>query len=236
MSPSVVALLVVTAGGATAIHLAVSPDPFSGPSAAVIAIGIVLYTTISVTGIMLVRARWSRRLAMVTLGLDLIVVAISGMGTVAWIALAAALAGLAGLSGRWLDGWFRMRSSATGPDARAVILVLGLLGLVPAVGLCSPLELTTAHGVLGAAGVFLSWAYSKAQVWSLWAIRLVLPLVAVPALMSSPWPGAITLAALTAGLVILSWTREAMLAVRPMIANLPGPRKLRPQATDTDPT
>jgi len=232
VSPSVVAALVGLAGAAAAVHLALAPDPFAGSSAAVIAIGIVLYTTIAVTGIMLVRGRWSRWLAVATVGLDLVVVAAAGMGVAAWVALAASLGALAGLTGRWLDGWFRLRASATGPDPRAVVLALGLFGLVPAVGLAAPSGLTTAHGVLGAAGVMLGWAYSKAHVWSLWAVRFLLPLAAVPAVLQSPWPGGIMLAAVTAALVALGWSREALLAVQPLATSLPGPRTLRPRAPD----
>lgn len=224
--PALVAALVATAGTATTLHLAIAPDPFAGSAAAVIALGILLHTTISVTGLLIVRGRWARRLAATTVGVDLYVVAVSGMGAAAWIALVAALAALGGLAGRWLDGWFRLRPSATGPDPKAVVLVLGLLSLVPAVGFASPSGLETTHGVLGAAGVLLGWAYSKAQVWSLWATRLALPPIALLAALASPWPGALFLALLVAALTWLAWTGEAMLAVSPLVDRLPGPRRL----------
>lgn len=232
--PALVAAFVVLAGTATTLHLAIAPDPFAGSAAAVIAVGILLHTTISVTGILIVRGRWARRLAAATIGLDLYVVAVSGMGVAAWVALVAALTALGGLSGRWLDGWFRMRPSATGPDPKAVVLALGLLGLVPAVGIASPSGLETAHGVLGAAGVLLGWAYSKAQVWSLWATRLGLPLVSLPAVLASPWQGGVFLAVLVAVLTWLAWSREAMLAVSPLVDRLPGPRRLRSRITESE--
>lgn len=222
--PSLIAALAAIAGAAAAAHLALRPEPFSGPSAAVIAIGIVVYTVITVTGVVLVRGRWARRLAIIVVIVDLVVVAVGELDLFGWIAIVAALAALGGLVGRWLDGWFRLRPSATGPDPLAVVLLLGLGALAPAVGFASPGRLTTAHGILGAAGVFLAWAYSKAQLWSLWAARIALPVVAVPAVVASPWPGALALAAGTATLVWVAWSREALLAVQPLMATLPGPR------------
>lgn len=222
--PSLVAALTAIAGAAAAVHLVLRPDPFSGPSAAVIAVGIAVYTVIAVTGVSLVRGRWARRLAIVVVVLDLAVVAVGELDLFGWITIVAALGALGGLLGRWLDGWFRLRPSATGPDPLAVVLLLGLGALAPAVGLASPDRLTTAHGILGAAGLLLAWAYSKAQVWSLWAARIVLPVVALPAVLASPWPGALALAAGTAALVWLAWSREALLAVQPLMATLPGPR------------
>ena len=105
-------------------------------------------------------------------------------------------------------------------------LVLGLIGLVPAVALAAPSDISTWHGVLGAAGFFYGWTYSRAEVWGLWAIRVTLALLAVPAIIRSPVAGAVFLSLYVAALVILSWTKEAMLAVRPLMENLPGPRVL----------
>lgn len=234
LMPSLVAALTAIAGAAAAAHLAVHPEPFSGPSAAVIAVGIVIYTVISVTGIALVRGRWARRLAIIVVVADLVVVAIGELDVLAWITLAAGLASLGGLVSRWLDGWFRLRPSATGPDPIAVVLLLGLGALAPAVGFASPAGLAAAHGVLGAAGFLLAWAYAKAQLWSLWAARLVLPIIALAAMVASPWPGAIALGAMTAALVRLAWSREALLAVQPIMPSLPGPRYGRVRTDESE--
>jgi hypothetical protein len=227
--PSLVAALTAAAGAAAAAHLAVRPDPFSAPSATVIAVGLVVYTLIAVTGIALVRGRWARRLGIVVVVADLAVIAVGALDVLGWIALGSGLAALGGLVSRWLDGWFRLRPSATGPDPIAVVLLLGLGALAPAVGFASPAGLTTGHGILGAAGLLLAWAYANAHLWSLWAARVALPMVAVPAVVSSPWPGAIALGASTAALVWLAWSKEALLAVQPLMATLPGPRHGRPR-------
>lgn len=226
-APFIVAALTALTGATFALHMAVAPSPFAGSSAAVVAIGAVLFSTITVAGLVLVRGRWTRRLGVIVALVELGTLAATDLDTWTpwgWATLVLGLLTLGGLAGRWLDGWVRMRPSATGPDPRAVVLLLGLLALVPAVGLASPSGLETAHGVLGAAGVFLAWAYSKAQVWSLWGIRVALPIITVPALFVSPLLGALFLALLVAYLVALAWTKEALLAVQPLMDGLPGPR------------
>lgn len=227
-APRIVAGLVLVAGAATSIHLALAPGPLAGSSATVVALGILIYTSISVAGLLLSRGRWSRVLGVAVVLLDLAVVTVTGLGVWAGLALGAALLALGGLTGRWLDGWVRRRPSIEGPPSKAVVLTLGLLGLVPAVGLASPSGLETGHGVLGAAGVLLAWAYARAQEWSLWAIRLTLPFLAIPAVLASPWPGAIGLTVLVAALVVLAWSRDARVALVPVAQTAPDARRRAP--------
>jgi hypothetical protein len=226
-TPLVAAALLSVAGCSLAIHLAVAPDPFASSSAAVIAIGAVMFAIIAVVGLVLVRGRWARWMSV---ALALAIAGITAVGEFdvwSWIALFTALAGLGVLLGRWLDGWIRARPSATGPDPKVVVLLLGLLAIVPAVGLAAPGGLQTAHGVLGAGAVLLAWAYGKAQVWSLWAIRLVLPVLGIAAAIASPPAGAALLLVLVGGVVGLAWTPEALLAAQPLMDDAPGPRKTR---------
>ncbi len=224
-APFVIASLVGATGLATATHLAVAAEPFAASSAAVVAIGAVLFTLITVVGLTLVRGRWTRRLAIIVVVTELGVVAVGNLEPWAGLALIFGLTALSGLTGRWLDAWVRQRPSATGPDPLAVVLLLGLLGLVPAVGIAAPDGLDMAHGLLGAAGILLTWAYGKAQPWSLWTIRLVLPFLGVAAAMASPAAGAALLIAAAGGLTWLSWTTSARIAVQPLLDDPPGPRR-----------
>lgn len=219
-----VAASIVVASVLVVIHLAAAPDPFRQEPALVLATGFVLFTLIAVGGLMLSRGRWSRYL---TLGL----VAAFFAATVAtetsgWSIASAVVGGvaLAILLGPWTRGWLRLRPAADGPSPRAIALVLGAVGLVPVVAVAAPTELSTWHGVLAGGGLLLAYAYSRAQLWSLWALRFTLAPVAVPAVISSPIAGAALLAIFVAGLTILAWTREARLAVDPVYAQLPGPR------------
>ncbi len=105
-------------------------------------------------------------------------------------------------------------------------LVLGLVGLVPLVAIATPTDITPWHGILGAAGIFLGWSYARAQVWALWAIRLGLPVIAIPAMIRSPLAGAALIAVGAIALTVLSWSKVALLAAQPLMDHLPGPRIL----------
>jgi hypothetical protein len=224
-APHLIAAALFASCIATAIHLSDGPGPFSDGSGIVLGIGFLLFGVIAIAGLLLSRGRWAKRLA---LSVSVITIATATL-TSPWSAaavVAVAVGGLAlvGLSGRWLDGWIRRLPAADGPGTRVIVLVLGLVGLVPAVAVAAPTDISQFHGVLGAAGIFYGWTYSRAEVWALWAIRLTLPLLAIPALLRSPAAGVIFLGLVVAGLTALAWTREARLAVQPLIDHLPGPR------------
>lgn len=222
--PFVIGFLVLVAGLAGAISVLVTPSDIAADSAAAIAIGIVILTTIALSGLLVARGRWSRRLATGLVVAEIALVAVIGIGPWGWVALVAGLGALAGLLGRWLDGWVRMRPSATGPDPNAVVILLGLIALVPAVGIASPSGLAPVDGLLGAAGIALAWGYSKAHLWALWGIRLALPVIAVPAMLTSPLPGALLVGGLVGLIVGYAWTKPALIAVQPLMDRLPGPR------------
>lgn len=234
--PISVAASLAASGLAFAAHLALAPEPFAASSGLVVAVGIVIFTVIAVIGLLINRGKWSRVLSIV------LVAGILGLGAVteptvwALLGVGTALGALFGLTGRWLSGWIRPRPSATGPGPRVVMLVLGLLALVPAVGVAAPAGLAAGHGVLGAGGVLLAWSYSKAQPWALWALRLGLPIAAVPAVLAGPPGGSVLLGLMAAALTALAWTEDARLAVTPIFDRPPGPRRGTAKTGDGAPT
>lgn len=216
---------------AMAVHLGGAPEPFALSSAIVVAVGIVLFSVIAASGLLINRGRWSRVVSIVVAAAILVLAAVTEPGPWSILAVAASLVALFGLTGRWLSGWLRPRPSATGPGTKVVSLLLGTVALVPAVGIASPAGLETGHGILGAAGVLLAWGYSKAHQWALWGLRLVLPFVAIPAIVSSPPAGALLLAGQVGVLTGLAWTREARIAVSPVYDEPPGPRRGSPRSS-----
>lgn len=222
------AALSVVAMVGVAVHLGTEHDVFAASAAVVIALGVVMFTLIAIAGLLLGRSRWSRVLASLVAMFEMALVGISGFTVWGAAAVVAALAGLGLLVAAPLGDWIRPRPAIDAPGPRAVALALGLLALVPAVGLAAPHGLVTGHGLLGSAGVLLGWAYSQAQPWAIWAVRFGLPLVAVPALLSEPWQGAVGLAALVGCLVALAWTAEGYAASAPKPGPLPAPSRKRP--------
>jgi hypothetical protein len=223
-APMLVAAAIVLLAVAWSLQLAVAPEPFSPGAGAVVATGLSLYALVATAGILIARGRWSARLGFVVVAgsLGLAVVTEPGLWYAVGLTLSAAC--LVGLAGPWMGSWLRKLPVAGGPGAIPVVLALGSLGLVAAVGVASPDGLGAGHGVLGGAGVLLAWAYARAQLWALWALRLVLPAIAAAAIAGSPWPGGLMLTAIVATLVAMAWRREARLAVQPLPDRLPSPR------------
>jgi hypothetical protein len=149
------------------------------------------------------------------------------------LAVVFAAVALAGYLGPWLKGWVREQPAADGPGAKPTVLVLGSLGLVPLVAIASPAGLSVAHGVLASSALLLAWAYARANLWGLWGLRVVLPIVAVPAMLASPPAGAALIGLAVASLTWLAWSREARLAVQPLMERLPPPLRKEPEEEST---
>jgi hypothetical protein len=222
--PFLIAGLVMAAGFAWTVHLVVSPAPWAPDSAFAIAIGTLVLSVLAMTALLLGRGRWTRYFAAGLVAAQLLIATVADIDR--WLVAAVILSGLslAGLGGPWLTGWLRERQAAGAPGPRPLALAIGLLAVVPLVGLASPRGLETAHGVAGALGILFSWGYVRGGSWALWGIRLAMPLALIAAAVASPPGGAIALALAGTLLLYLSWTRDARLAVDPLPADLPTPR------------
>lgn len=227
MVPYLIAALLALSGFGWAVHLAIDPEPFAASSAAAIAVGLIIFTLIAVAGILLVRARWMRGVALAVIAVGFPVGIITGFDAWAFLAGGFSLAAVIGLVGPWLDVWLRRRPTPDGPGAKATLLVLGTLALIPLVGFAAPRGLETAHVVLAVAGGVLAWTYTRARRWALWGLRFLLPILVIWAGLSSPRPGALLLAFWGTMLVWLAWSREAARAVAGPPPPLPAPRPRR---------
>jgi len=236
-APYVIAALVFGAAAAWSIHLAVAPDPFALSSAAVISIGLMLNGLIAVAGLLLSRGRWSKHLSIATVGATLFLGVALKPGPWYWAGLVLTALAIVGLTGPWLQGWVRRLPAAEGPGTKPLIAVFAALAIVPAIGVASPSGLTLAHGFLGGAAVLLTWAFSRAELWGLWGLRLALPVFAIGPVIQSPWGGRLLLIGLVATVTAMTWTNEARIAVQPLLDRLPGPRVATPPpASSAGPT
>jgi hypothetical protein len=208
-------------------------EPTIGTSAAAVAaIDLLLVTVTAIVGIVVARARWARRFALVIIGF---------MGAMAltmqisnnWI-VALALTGLAvvAVTGPSLDRYLPPRR-LPGPPRKAVVLPLLLL-LFPGIAAFasgSPVSVA-AWFVIGGTPV-VAWGYGKARVAGLWAARVAVPIAAMAMLWSlDPW-SMLLLGAASLGEFWLAWSGDAALAIEgsdqiPLARSIPIPPELTP--------
>ncbi len=227
--PAVIALLVFASGALTALHVVFTPDVPSS-SAAAIAAGSLVMSVVGVIGLLITRGVWTRRLGLA--------IAAGALAGVAWLGLdpwglatvAVAAAAIVGCSGPWLTTWIR-RAPALGPGPVVVMVMLVALAMPIAVGVTSPNGLGVADTILAVTAPIAAWVYSAGRIAGLWALRLVVPIIGGTAFVSEPTTGRAVAAAITLSVAALAWQRAAMLAVRPLLEELPGPRRATPKAS-----
>ncbi len=227
-APFLVTTAVVAGPIALVTHLAVEPEPFAPDAAAVAAAGLLLFAVVAAAGLLLSRGRWALRLSLGLVAIQFVLGMFVDIGPWAVASFALGLAALAGLTGPWLRGWTRRRPAAGGPGPRPMFLLLGSLALVPGVAAASPSGLGWQHGVLAGLGLVAAWGYSRAGMWGLWLLRLALAPAAIAAIAISPALGAAYLAVHVTALAGVAWTREALLAICPLLDRVYGPRSARP--------
>jgi hypothetical protein len=188
-----------------------------------------MFALIAAVGLLIPRGRWARNLARGLLCVEVLLAAATPLRGWAIAALIATGLGIVGVQGRWLNGWLRRLPSATGPGLEPILFILGLLALVPVIGFASPGGVIFRQGVLGAVGIVTAWGYGKANLWALWSGRVLILPLAILAATAASIGGATLILAVGTAVTWLAWTKEARLAVSPLLDTLPGPRTLRPR-------
>jgi hypothetical protein len=223
--PHVIAALVMATGLAWTIHLIVAPEPWAVDSAFAIALGTLVFSIVAMSGLLLSRGRWTRYFANGLIAAELLILLVADFEPWLLVAVVGSVLSLVGLNGPWLKGWLRERPAAGSPGVIPLGLAIGAFALVPLVGLASPSGLEYAHGILAAVGILSSWGYIKGYMWALWLLRIALPLLATVAATASPPGGFIIMVVVALGFAWSAWTEDARLAVDPLPATLPAPRR-----------
>ncbi|HEX2368091.1 MAG TPA: hypothetical protein VHM94_02535 [Acidimicrobiia bacterium] len=204
-----------------ALRLALPGTFIPQQSAVLLALDLLVVTTVSISGLLVAHGRWARRLGWVALGMHGIAAAITQPDPLWWVGLAGSGIAAVAWAGPWLRGWVRLFPAATGPPARAVLLALGLLLLPAVVALTNPSGPGWQGWLLAAGSLLLAALYARAVMPMLWVLRLGLIPLAVPAVIVAPLWGAVVLAAAVMVLAGLAWSADARLAVAPLVAGPP---------------
>jgi hypothetical protein len=200
---------------AWALVLVFSDGTFAESSAALLAIDLVVVTTVGVVGLTVARSRWARRLLIGLLLVQLLGAFEVPVGWGSAIALAVTVIGLVSLSGPWLNEWAGSLPRTNAPPATAVALTLGVLLMPGWIAILSPQGLTVGRALLAAACFPVAWAYGRALGIALWVVRLAFLPAAVLSMIGSAVVTAVAISVYAAGLVILAWTADARIAVEP---------------------
>jgi hypothetical protein len=234
-APQSIAVLLVVGASLWTLTLASNPDePFAMDSGVLISIGLLLFSVIAAVGLLIPRGRWARNLARGLLAAEALLATVTPLRAWAIAALVATGLGIVGVQGKWLNGWLRRLPSAEGPGLLPILFIIGSLALVPILGVASPGGVEFRQGLLGAAGIVIAWGYGKANLWAVWAGRLLLTPLAIVAATAASFAGAALILVAGAGLTWLAWTREVWLAASPLLDTLPGPRTIRPRQDGTE--
>lgn len=176
-------------------------------------LGLLLMTAVGLVGLFLARGRWARRFLWVPLAVESIMFVLFDAG---WIPLAFTALAAVALGLPLLDGWVRQLRKAGAPPNTAVLLPLALLSSPALFGLLR--EPGIWDWVFCAISVVASWSYGRAHVATLWALRIIYPVVGlVMALSVTGWPS-LALAAFVVACSALAWSPGTLRAVRPLEA------------------
>ena len=224
-----VAVLLVAGGLAWVMRLAFSASLWPDSAAALLACGLLLAHAILAVAALLAPSRWVAVVTTVLLAGEL-GVALALPATAAWW-VAVMTTGLAAAM-LWARGAMTTMASSTrtdrvAPVATALVVALALMpALVGALGYEG---VTTAGWVLAAASLILAWAYMRAFVAALWAIRTVMPIMVIAALMGAPAAAVLGFVLAGAIITVLAWARQAMAAANPLAPERVSPVPVLPE-------
>lgn len=172
-------------------------------------------TVVSLTGMLVARARWARRLG-VTVATGHGVVALLTPVDVWWVVAAALSAVTAiAIAGPWLDGIVRGRAAASGPPARAV--------LIPLVLIWTPFGLGAAFAdglaaiVTGLAALVTAFWFIRTLPGALPVVRIAWPLAAIALAIPLGWPAGAVAAVSGVTVAVLAWDGSVRNAVHPLV-------------------
>ena len=208
--------LLMAAALAWALGLFVAPAPWAAAPASVVGAGVAVTVAISVAGILIQASRLAYWLGIGALGLMLLLAAIRPLGP-SWVA-ALALTGLAGvmMADRRLGGAIRLEPATAPVPDTALALIMLLLGGPVVTALFLTGSRSGAIVWLSLASWGLLYCYVRRVPFGLEIVRLGLPLLVATGLVLA-LPGRVAWAVTIGAAAVLSWTRGARLAVRPLI-------------------
>jgi len=193
------------------------PGPYDPGAVLLIGVGLLATSTVAVVGLVLVGARWARRMAYASVGSTFILATLIPLDTLWVIGALAGFATVIALASPAVTAGVRRLPSATGPPQRSVLLTLVLLGTPLALGLVSWTGANTATLVVGLSAPLTAFWYSRVLPGGLYLARYVWPAFAIGLALVQPTGaavGSLGLGALVAGIAFHPSVKAAFYPAR----------------------
>ena len=209
---------VMLAGLVWGLRLIDASAPFADSSGALLAIGLVVVSTVSSLGMVMARGVWARRVGGAVLATQVVLAFVMDLDLWGVIALTATLFAIGLVAGPWLDGFLRRLPPAEPIPAAAMALGLGLIAVPGLLAVSSPGGIELVHWVAALLALATAWAFARALRLGLWSARMLVPLVLIGAAVASSPPGLFVGLALAMTCVALAWSGPVNRAVTPLLA------------------
>lgn len=206
-------LLLTTA--AWTVVLATATSERSELGIILVALSLWIATVVSITGMLVARARWARRLGLAVTAAQGALALLIPPGT--WWGLALILSAVTAVSlgGPWLDGIIRGRPSASGPPTRAVLLPLVLIGVPYLLGYVDAAGLEAL--IVAVTALLAAYWFVRTLPGALAAVRVVWPALTLGLAVPMGGQAGITAAAAAVAVAALAWHSSVRNAVHPLI-------------------
>lgn len=207
-------LLLTTA--AWTVVLATSTADRSEMGIVLLAVSLWIATVVALTGMLVARARWARRLGLGVTAAQGALALLIAPGAWWGVALILSAVTAVSLGGPWLDGIIRGRPSASGPPTRAVLLPLILIGVPYLLGYSDAAGVEAL--IVAVAALVTAFWFIRILPGAVAAVRIIWPALALGLAFSMGWwPAGITTAAAAVAVATLAWHSSVRNAVHPLI-------------------
>ena len=213
-----------------AVRLAVDPEPLAADAAALLALGALLLTVVSLVGLVMARSRWARLTGLGVAVSWVGVFAASPIDPLGVAMLAAATTAAAAYAGPWAARWARRLPRADGPPTAGVVALLTLLATPVVVAVASADGLHPAGWAFSAWSLAAAWGLGRSLRPALWAVRVAHPALALAAGALAGIPGGIAVAASGIVPAVAAWhpsVADAVASLDP-VATVAMPPELTP--------
>ena len=238
-SVATAAILLLVSTSAWTVVLAAGEHSLSPTARILVAASVWVATVTALTGMMISRSRWARRLALTVAASQGILALITEIAPWWWAAAALTAAAAVAVGGPWLNGYVRALPAAAGPPARAVIVPLLLVGAPFAIGISGGDD--TAAAVVAGTALATAFWFIRTLPGALLVVRLIWPLVSLVGGWLIGWPSGAVAAAIGVAVSAVAWDASVTRAVVPLVqpgSVVPIPPELAPRevldAADVD--